>query len=321
MSLLDILDKSFVAEDCNYYLDSKMYANSSINMAFNKTNIFTFSNDWLYLILVYYTQNVGIYSEILSLWEEKKNKVPDVIISGKSVLVSSAFSSGTVHGYVGIYEILAKIKQENIEYDNYLVHENSQDGIKHIIATAFPNGHIIYIEAGLIYNIHNLRLIEIKHHNYHYCDEIDYIETNITPLIRDLFLNKAETANISRLAVIKTETGQNLTSDGVFKIDDVLDMCKTRNIEYVDPKFITESQYFNKIYAAEKILFSWGTTHYKGLLYISDKCKKIIIIVKDNFILQYNTLLNHNQLVYKYRNAEIKYVMILEPKDLFTVAI
>lgn len=308
--------------NCNYFLDKNLFGNTSINIAFNTSQIFKYSNDWLYLIWSYYHPNHGLYKNIMSTWEHIKNKAPDIHLPGTSVLVSSSFSSGTVHGYVGIWEIISDIKKSNIQYDNYLVHQNAQQGIKDIIHCAFPDCNIQYITPNVIYNIESLQLPEIIHHNYHYVSELEYIVTNIQPLITSVFLHRyihEQPEKIDKLAVIKTTSGQNLTGDGVYNYDTTIQFCASRGFVYIDPKDMHESKYCNLLYHSKNILFSWGTTHFKGLLYISDECENIIIIVKDSFKQQYDGLHKANQLVSKYKNATIRYIQVETDSDLHSI--
>ena len=314
-NIIDILNKDKHIKNCNYFLDNTLYGNTSLNIAFNNSHICTYSNDWLYLVWYYYNPNHVVYKNILSTWKNIKNKVPDIHISGNTVLVSSSFSSGTVHGYIGIWEIISEIKRCNIKYDNYIVHQNAQQGIKDIISFAFSDCNIIYIKPNVIYNIESLILPQIIHHNYHYVSdiELDYISNNINPLLKNVFLDRQNTEQldtIDKLAIIKTTSGQNLTGDGVYNYDTTIQFCSSRGLLYIDPKDMHESKYFNLIYHSKNILFSWGTTHFKGLLYISDECENIIIIVKDSFKQQYDRMLKTDQLVYKYKNATIKYIEV-----------
>jgi len=318
MSVVDILNVSTSIENCHYYLQSGLHGNTSINMAFNSQNLFSYSNDWLYLIWVYYSANHPLYGILYSKWLENKTKPPTVHIPGNSILVSSSFSSGTAHGYVGIFEIIAEIKRVGLQYDNYIVHANAQDGVKHIIAKAFPHTNLIIIEPETVYNLQHLTLIPIKYHSYHFVHDTEHVLVDIVPVIQSLLLTE-KAAPISKLAVIKTRSGQNLTAEGVFNDEDVQTFCKMRELVYVDPKDVTETVYFNTLYAAETIVFSWGTTHFKGLLYISDECKQVTILVKNDFIYQYEFHRTTDTLVFKYKNANIKYMILERDSDLLTL--
>lgn len=317
MSVADILDMSTSIENCNYYLRSGLEGNTSINMAFNSQKLFSYSNDWLYLIWVYYSMNNSIYPTLYSQWLAINTAPPAVHIPGNSVLVSSSFSSGTAHGYVGIFEIIAEMLKADLPYDNYIVHANAQDGVKHIISKAFPRANLVYIEPGIVYNLQHLTLIPIKHHNYHYTHDMEHVIRDISPMVQRLFFT--ERAPIKKLAVIKTNLGQNLTTDGVFLDADVCAFCKMHDITYVDPKDVTETEYFNTVHAAESIVFSWGTTHFKGMVYVSDACRQITVLVKGNYLGQYETHRTTNELVFKYKNANIKYIELESDSDLWTL--
>jgi hypothetical protein len=239
-------------------------------------------------------------------------------IMNKSVLVSTPFSSGTVHGYIGILEIISTIKQSNIEYDNYIVHNNAQQGIKDIINLSFPSNKIIYIEPNTIYYIQNLQLIPIKYHCYHYnsSDEINYINTNINPLLNEIFFNKQSVIN-NNICILKSSKSINLTSDGIFNFNDIEKYCNKNNLVNIEPTNYSEDEYARIIYNSTNIIFSWGTVFFKGMIYISDLCKIIHVIISgDGFIGQYNNSPKPN----KYKNAEIKYYIITKLDDLNLIA-
>jgi len=302
-------------QEVNYYFDQQLRGNTGISFAYSTNHIFSYSNDWLYLIKDYMKAYHPIYRDIYRLYKMIRFHGSSSTIMNKSVLVSTPFSSGTVHGYIGILEIISTIKQSNIEYDNYIVHNNAQQGIKDIINLSFPSNKIIYIEPNTIYYIQNLQLIPIKNHNYHYSssDEINYINTNINPLLNEIFFNKQPINNYNNICILKSSKSINLTSDGVFNFDDIEKYCNKNNLVNIEPTNYSEDEYARIINNSSNIIFSWGTTFFKGMLYISDQCKIIhIIIYGDGFIGQYNNSAKPN----KYKNAEIKYYIITKLDDL-----
>ena len=78
------------------------------------------------------------------------------------------------------------------------------------------------------------------------------------------------------------------------------------------PFFLNEIHLIHYINQCENLIILWGTSFFKNYVYISDNCKKIIVLVMENsnFIEQYNCHKNNNILLKKFKNAEIIYKII-----------
>ena len=146
--------------DCKYVFLNELYGNSTVSLAFNAEHIFKYSCDWLYIIATYFHIPVpDIYNRLMTTFMKYRFH-SSVRIPGKSVLVSSSFSSGTVHGYIGMFEILMRLQGSS--YDTYVVHQNAQNGIKDLIKLVVNIEKIHYLLPDTVYDFEHLSIIPIK---------------------------------------------------------------------------------------------------------------------------------------------------------------
>jgi hypothetical protein len=292
--------------DCKYIYSSNKIIYSCPSIAFNNKRVFKFSNDWLYKI----NETAGpIFPVLSSLFRNNKNKPPSLIISGKSVLLSTAFCRGTVHGYTGMYDILYNVLSSGIEYDNYLVNEISQQGIIDIISVTFPNNKIKFLKADTLYKINDLTLVPVKYHEYFYKsqEEVNYHANCIYPFLKTVVFK--EIPNIyDSICILKSSKSTNLTSVGVFSYDAINAFCNKHNFAFIEPTKYPEYIYASIVQNATNIIFSWGSTYTKGLLYISELCKKVTVLIHNEYTGQYNTY--KEKVPQKFRNATISYVIV-----------
>jgi hypothetical protein len=149
-----------------------------------------------------------IYNTLKNIFIEYKS-INGTFIPGNSVLVSSSFSSGTIHGYLGILEILIDLKSKT--FDKYVVHQNAQKGIKELIELSVPKDKILYIDGDNLYEFEHLTLIPIRSHSTHFStSEIPYLQQTIFPFIDDLLFTKESPVN-KHIAVIKSSKSSNVT--------------------------------------------------------------------------------------------------------------
>jgi hypothetical protein len=297
--------------NCKYFLQGNPIGNTTLNIAFDKEGIYEFSNDWLYLLKVYYNKVACPYKQLLETYLKYKDAPPITVVKGTSVLLSTSFSTGTIHGYVGIFDIIYQLKKSTVKYDNYMVHDNAQAGIKNIITNFFPNHNIVYIKPNIIYEFESLALIRVTHHNFHFRGkgELELIQ-NIQKLLNEYFLIPEFTFD-ENIAVIKNNNSVRLTGDGVYGWKEVQSFCKINNYKLIEPTESSEQVYYNRIYNCKNLILTWGTTYFKGLLYISDKCENITVLVAPGgYTSQYKSFLNGKTLLTKYKNATITYKMV-----------
>jgi hypothetical protein len=297
--------------NCKYFFKNKLIGNTTASIAFDDKFIYKYSCDWLYLILFYFNPNKpsAIYN-ILKRIFIKYNSINGTFIPGNSVLVSSSFSSGTVHGYLGILEILIDLQTKT--FDKYIVHQNAQKGIKELIELSIPKDKILYINGDNLYEFEHLTLIPIRSHSIHFSSsEIPYLQQTIIPFLDDL-LFKIESPVNEHIAIIKSSKSTNTTNDGIFNHNEIVNFCNKNIIKLIEPTDYSEDNYARIVYGAKKIIFSWGTSFIKGLLYISDNCKHIdVIVYGKTFQSQYKSCsMSSHPFPQKYKQATIKYYLI-----------
>ena len=72
---------------------------------------------------------------------------------------------------------------------------------------------------------------------------------------------------------------------------------------------IDEIKLIHIIQSCSIFVVSWGTSFFKNFIYISDKCKKIIVLILQNSNF-YNQYLDHKpHLSTMYKNAQIEYIV------------
>ena len=297
--------------NCKYFLQKNPIGNTTLNFAFDNKGIYEFSNDWLYLLKTYFNKGTGPYKQLLETYVKYKDAPPKTVVKGSSVLLSTSFSTGTIHGYVGIYDIISQIKNSGVTYDNYMVHDNAQPGIKNIVETLFSGKNIVYIKSETIYEFESLALFAVKYHNLHFNRNGEFeLINNIETVLKEGFLLPNFTFDES-IAVIKNNKSVRLTGDGVYVWEQAQRFCKRNNYKFIEPTESSEQVYYNRIYNCKNLVLTWGTTHFKALLYISDKCENITILVAPGgYTSQYNSFLNSKTLLTKYKNATIRYELV-----------
>jgi hypothetical protein len=184
--------------------------------------------------------------------------------------------------------------------------------IKELIELSVPKDKILYIDGDNLYDFEHLTLIPIRSHLIHFSpSELLYLQQTITPFLNDL-LFKIESPVNEHIAVIKSSKSSNVTNDGIFMHDEIVNFCNKNMITLVEPTDYSEDNYAQIIHGAKKIIFSWGTTFMKGMLYISDNCKHIdVLVYGEVFQTQYNlNLVSSNPFPQKYKQSTIKYNLI-----------
>jgi hypothetical protein len=174
---------------CKYVLDGKMVGNSSVSMAFNSKQIYRYSNDWLYLIK---HLEHPMFRAIERVYIANRYKEPSVNISGRCLLVSTVFSSGTSHGYAGILDIIEKCLSSGRNFDKYIVHGNAQSGIRDIIRCSLPADKVYFIKEDTVYRFESLFVFPVSFHVFLYKNvkELTYLTTKICPLLDKIFFSK-----------------------------------------------------------------------------------------------------------------------------------
>lgn len=312
---------------CNNVLFSigENIGNTMITLAVKNDNnyICTYSNEWLYLIKSYHSNNHNIYNSIINFYNTIIHKHNVSIINEETISFITSFSTGTVHGYSGLFYIISEYIN-NIElYKNkkILVAKNSQQGILDIInhlsnRNIINKNNIIYLDKNIIYHIQSILFIPNKCHIFN--DELCNKVTNIVNkyIICDRIdinymksLNLPE--NLNKICIIKGSNSHNLTASGVIPQNNVINFANKWNITLVEPSIINEIVLIHIISKCKIFVTTWGTAFLKNYIYVSDICTNIIVIVVgEDFINQYNFYLNTNTLLHKYKNANIIYKIV-----------
>ena len=309
--IITLCNDSTYIKNCNYYFLGKLHGNTTISLAFDTTYIYKYSCDWLSLIINYFYQNPNndVYIKLKDTFL-KNTSSKGIYIPGNSVLVSTSFSSGTVHGYVGIFEILIGIQYTN--YDTYIVHQNAQKGIKDLIEIAIPKEKIYYMAEDTLYTFEQLTLIPIKTHNFHYTkSELPYLEGTIYPFIKSLLFTGPLPIHNS-ICILKSSQSSNLTVDGIFQFNEIELFCKTNGCLRIEPTEYSEDKYARIIHGTMRLIVSFGTTFFKAMLYISDQCKQIdVLVYGKNFEFQYKSY----EFPSRYKEANISYHIVSSLED------
>lgn len=305
MSILDLCrDETQIP--CKYIFLGQLCGNTTVSLAFDSECIYKYSCDWLYLIGSYlHTSPIpGIYTDLLNVFQNCRS-VQGHRIPGRSVLVSTSFSSGTVHGYIGILEILLQLQGV---YDNYIVHQNAQNGIKDLIELAVPTEKIYYILPDTLYDCDDLTLIPVRSHSIHFTEpEAETIRAIVEFLNGLIFTLPPHLSDT--VVVLKSSRSINLTGDGIFQYEDIVAFCGQKGWTRIEPIDHNEAEYARIIHGSRRLVMSYGTTWIKAMFYISDRCEQIDVIINGpTYQEQYNAFLGSSHAFpSRYKNAVINY--------------
>lgn len=114
-----------------------------------------------------------------------------------------------------------------------------------------------------------------------------------------------------KIAIIKNNGSQNLTDTAIFNRNIVMNFCNKNNYHLLEPGTISEINLIYLLNNAKTIALSWGTTFFKNLMYISDKCENIYVIIKKGspFVDHYHKNSKHGILLESFKNAKIEYII------------
>jgi hypothetical protein len=316
-NLFDYCLDDVETQNKSIYFVGNMIGNSLFTISIDNTTdkIYTYSNEWLYLIKSYYPDG-EYYNHLVSYYHN--------IITSKHLNYSYAdynvipfvtsFSKGTVHGYSGLFSILTQYLDNYDIYKDYkiLVYLDSQQGLLDIInhfvdKNIINKEQIIYVYSNIQYLFNSIKFIPNKLHTYPYpapdfkLDLIDkYIikENNYLPSKNDKF------------CIIKSSLSVNVTNLGIVNQEIINNFCNKNNLIFVEPTHMNEIELINKLNKSRIFVTSWGTTFFKNYVYVSDKCEKIIVMVLSDLMDQYNHHVRVNALPIKYKNASILYCIV-----------
>jgi hypothetical protein len=307
-------------ENVYYYIKKDNIGNALLTLSIKDDKILCLSNEYLSLIKIYYPGNIKMYNEIINYYKyiltNIKNNTNIIYMNNDNgyLLFITTFSTGTAHGYAGLFDMLIQYVNNYEKYKKYkiILYKNSQQGIKDIIEyLANKNvimNNIIYIDSDIIYNFNNIFIIQ---NNHHIIDGDFALETS--KFIENNLIKNDFSIIFNRIAIIKSSNSNNLTNDGLCTSDDIEKFSINNNLIFLEPTNYNEIDFINILYNTKFIVMTWGTTFFKNYYYISDKCVNIIIlIIGEIYKIQYDNAIKHNSIIKKFKNANIEYIIINE---------
>ena len=236
--------------------NSKLSGNSLLTLAVSENKILTYSNEWLYLIKNYYPNNY-IYHQIIDMYNNitTNNNTNNNIINIDEDVLSfiTSFSTGTVHGYSGLYYMIIKYI-ENIEYyKNFkiIVANNSQSGILNIIKH-FKNklnlNNIIFLNPDTIYKFKSVTFIKNIYHNI-YQNNDDFINKISELINKYIIIDKNDllyykSLNLpeknENICILKSNKSVQLTNTGTIDYNDLVNFSNKNNLTIIEPDIINE---------------------------------------------------------------------------------
>lgn len=283
-----------------------------------------YTDEWLYLINYNYPNSdyyhYYITNYITTINELNNNK--DDIVYYNNIHVLSlvvTFSRGSVHGYSSFWFTLITFMNDIDSYKNIdiIIYKDIDQGMLSIITylcnKKLINNKIIFLEKNKKYFFSSVTYIKNEHHVFN-----NKLENMVFEFIQKYeFINKSlYISNNECTLILKSNlSNTNISQNGVFNDDIVNNFCKEYNIHRLYPS--NEIELINNIYNSKIVILNYGSTFFKNYVYISDLCKKIIVIVNGNYYINdYNHLSNiitnkYQGIIYnKYKNANIYYIKV-----------
>ena len=228
--------------------------------------------------------------------------------------VFTSFSKGAVHGFSGFYYTLIEYITNFNKYKDLkiLLFKDSQSGMLDIInfcceKKIIDKNKIIYIEKNRYYEFLSVTFIPNCFHVFN--EELIPVVDNFINknLIIDSKLNIKE-----NVCLLKTDTTINLNQIDFYPSKVVEEFSKKYNFDIINTN--NEIELINNIYNCTMVILSYGSCFFKNFIYISEKCKKVIIMVKGAYIADYyrlSTTKNPYQglILKKYKNADFIYII------------
>jgi hypothetical protein len=299
--------------DNSYYYITGDNINLNIALDSNSDLIY-YSNDYLFLLKNTESKINNIYTHV------KKNINSHTYINEDVIPFITTFST-SVHAYCGIKNILKNYINNIDLYKNkkIIIYRNLTKGLLDIIKyfchiKILNENNIIYIDENIVYKFNSITIIPNTLHSYF---ENILIRDEISDMFKNYIFeykipNSYKVNNFyESLAIIKHEKNGITSNYGSADYVSALNLMEKLNYKMIEAGEYNEIEFMQLIYNSKKIIFSWGTTFMKNFIYISDKCESMIVyIIGDEFLYEYNYLLNNNMLFFKYKNCNIEYKIV-----------
>ena len=325
-NLFNFCDDSKECKDVVYII-GEPFSNTFIHLAINAVNklIYKYANEWLYLINYYYPSEY--YIKLVELYSKTLLNKPNIIVNENIVSFITSFSLGTVHGYTGLFNNIIYYLDNIEKFKNHkiIIYKQSQKGILDIIyylvdKNIISKDKLILLEKDMSYYFSSVYFIENKYHLYN--DELShliltkFINKYIKPYhadrnyINSILESSNLPKNLDRILIMKGSNSIKLTDDGTFSNESIINFKNNMNLILIEPGLINEINLIHIIQSCSMFIVSWGTSFFKNYIYISDKCKEIIVLILENSN-SYNQYVDtyKNNLVFKYKNAKITYIV------------
>ena len=281
----------------NRYNDAYYIVYNHEGYCFNsKSKFIEQSNDWAYLI------NGQVHPPELS---------PNYITIKENVVpVISSFHTG-VHAYAGILSILLNYfrNKDLLKGKKLLLYGDLQKGILQIIdylveTNQLEKSDIIYLNPNTLYKFDSITLIPNSLHSYF---EDIKIRDDIANFVSDKLIKKPP-KTFNNISILKHHNSGVTSTMGSIDYALAKLLSKRNGYELIEPSEVGEIEVINYLNNAQKVLFSWGTTFMKNYIYISNKCKKIDVLITGHpFKLEFNIATNRDILPLKFKKARIQY--------------
>jgi len=318
-------------DDMYYYVDKQIRGNWIPTIGFKENKIVTYTNDWLYLIkhnpsknprvIIADTHN-RIYSNIL------RGEIPITNIDEPVVNNITSFAPGTVHGFVGFFELIMNyIKVYAATEHKLLIYKESNKGMLDIVNHLCNKGildksKIIYIQPNYVYKFKKIITPRLANHIYRV--DTPFMDTCnnfvATSIIDNTTLEQYKQDNVNtHVCTMKTTGSNNIVKQHGFTQECVDKFCDKNNISFLNPGITNEIEVIHKIYNCEVLYASFGTSFMKNFVYISDKCRKIVVYILkgSHYERQYEHCVYNNQST-KFRNAKLEFVIVTHD-DIFNL--
>jgi hypothetical protein len=272
------------------------------------------SNDWLYLI------GDGNYRDTGPILNHIKQNNQHVEFIDEDIIPFITAFPASIHGYAGALSILTDYINHLSVYEGKTValYQGAQKGIHDIIKyfqqIDVIKAKIIFLEHDVIYKFRSITIIPNTLHSYFESITIrDSISKILQQYIFDYTLpNEYNISDdVRNIAILKHHGSSISSSMGAISIDTARNFCNKHNLKLIEPAELNEIQLIKMISNCEKLICSWGTTFMKNFIYISDKCKEVIVfIVGSEFTGEYNHLVNNEKIINQFKNAKFTYQIV-----------
>ena len=280
-------------DTCNFYISSKIIYNTIMMVGMKNNKICKYSNEWLYLIDIYYYQPsyISYYSHIADISNHISNNLNNpnnIIIHDEVFSLVTAFSIGTVHGYSALHYLLY-IYINNYVGKKVIIYKNSQKGIIELVVHYLKvlygesyQDYLLILEPDTLYTFRNIIFIPNKYHVY----EVSFHETMnlllekyVMPFRkeRSYYINLLNGKSLDNICIFKTHSKLNITQENSLDINQVVDFCNKNNYTLIRPELLNELDLIHILSYTKKFITMPSSCYQKNFIYLSNDCEKIVL--------------------------------------------